>query len=91
MLQTAAGGWIGLNDRKKEADYIWNFKSTASPSFYTWGDGEPNNYNKQCNIENCVTMKKFNGKWIDLVCGSFQAYVCEVSSNYNGKYLIGGA
>lgn len=84
MLQTAAGGWIGLNDRNDENTYIWNFKSSKRPSFYTWGAGEPSNYNRACNIENCVAMKMSNSDWLDIVCESFNSYVCEVSSAYNG-------
>ena len=85
MLQTGAGGWTGLNDRIKEGDYIWNFKTSSNPSSFTWGKGEPSNYNRGCNIENCIQMKKSNGKWVDLLCASFKPYVCQVSSSYNGK------
>ena len=51
MLQTAVGGWIGLNDRTSEGTFIWNFQSSSKPKFTTWGPEEPNNYNKGCNIE----------------------------------------
>lgn len=85
MLKTAAGAWIGLNDRETESKYVWNFKQFSTQTYFTWGAGEPSNYNKACNIENCVTMKKSNGKWNDVVCGSFNPFVCQVASSYNGS------
>ena len=84
MLETANGGWIGLNDRDDENDYIWNFNRKDSPGFYTWGTDEPSNYNRGCNIENCVLIKKSNGNWIDYVCNAFRTYVCQVSATYTG-------
>lgn len=85
MLKTAAGAWIGLNDRETESKYVWNFQQSSSQTYFTWGSGEPSNYNKYCNIENCITIKSTNGKWNDVVCGAFYPYVCQVSSNYNGS------
>ena len=85
MLETATGAWIGLNDRETESKYVWNFKQSSSQTYFTWGKDEPSNYNGNCNIENCVTMKKSNGYWNDVVCESFHPFVCEVSTSYNGK------
>ena len=86
MLQTATGAWIGLNDRESEENYVWNFKQYASQTYFTWGDGEPSNYNGNCNIENCVSIKS-NGKWNDVVCDSFNPFVCQVSNSYNSCLL----
>jgi len=83
MLPTATGAWIGLNDRESESRYVWNFKQYTTQTYFTWGSGEPSNYNGNCNIENCVTMNK-NGKWNDVVCDSFNPFVCQVSNSYNG-------
>ncbi|XP_065679219.1 macrophage mannose receptor 1 isoform X1 [Hydra vulgaris] len=83
ILQTAAGAWIGLNDRSVESKYIWNFQSNKISEFFSWGEDEPNNYNKGCNIENCVQIKKETAKWIDLICGVFIPYVCQVDAVYN--------
>lgn len=86
MLKTGNGGWIGLNDRIEESKYVWNFNSQNTPSFWTWGKGEPNNYNRDCNIENCIVVKKGNGKWNDIICGAFNSFVCEVDkTSYNGE------
>ena len=87
ILQTAAGAWIGLNDRSVERKYIWNFQASQTAGFFSWGEDEPNNYNKACNIENCVQIQKESSKWIDLVCGDFKPYVCQIDATYNGKYI----
>jgi len=83
MLETATGAWIGLNDRESESRYVWNFKQSSSQTYFTWGKNEPSNYNGNCNIENCVTMKKSNGYWNDVICDSFYPFVCQVSTSYN--------
>ena len=87
MLETATGAWIGLNDRESESRYVWNFQKYLTQSYFPWGKGEPSNYNGNCNIENCVVIKS-SGQWNDVICDSFNPYVCQVSSIYNGE-LIG--
>ena len=79
---TGSGGWIGLNDRSKESRFLWNYNKFDQPAFFAWdkGDGknpEPNNFNGQCNVENCVEMNSVNKKWNDVVCKAHRSYVCE--------------
>eukprot|EP00794_Sanderia_malayensis_P017277 gene17277-19004_t len=78
LLQTGEGGWIGLNDRSSESNFIWNFDKQSTPKYLSWATTEPNNYNAKCNIENCVLMSKQTGKWSDVICNAFYPFVCEV-------------
>ena len=87
MLETATGAWIGLNDRESESRYVWNFQKYPTQSYFPWGNGEPSNYNGNCNIENCVVIKS-SGEWNDVICDSFNPYICQVSSIYNGEIIV---
>ncbi len=84
LLQTAEGGWIGLNDRDVESTFVWNFDKKTTPAYLSWSESEPNNYNSKCNIENCVMMSRQNGGWSDIICNAFYSSVCE-SAMRNGK------
>ena len=86
LLLSGDGGWIGLNDRKSEASFMWN-SAKSKIKFSSWAKNEPNNYNAKCNIENCVVMSKGNGKWSDVICNAFYPFVCE-SAKRNGKFCI---
>ena len=94
---TGDGGWIGLNDKSKESKFLWNYNKFDQPTFFAWDKGdtenpEPNNFNGQCNVENCVEMNAQNQKWNDVVCKAHRSYLCERKSN-TGKscvYLKGG-
>ena len=71
-----------MNDRSKESRFLWNYNKFDQPTFFAWdeGDGknpEPNNFNGQCNIENCVEMNSVNKKWNDVVCKAHRSYMCE--------------
>lgn len=82
LLMTGSGGWLGLNDRSKESRFLWNYNKFDQPAYFAWdkGDGknpEPNNFNGQCNVENCVEMNSVNKKWNDVVCKAHRSYVCE--------------
>ena len=86
LIQSSIGAWIGLNDRKSESRFIWNDGYSSPDKYRSWRDGEPNNYNAQCNIENCVIMSKGNGKWADSICNGYYRFVCEAPFT-NCKYL----
>ena len=80
------GAWIGLNDRSKESRFLWNYNKFETPTYFPWDQGdsanpEPNNFNGQCNVENCVEMNSANKKWNDVVCKAHRSYVCERESN----------
>ncbi|KAL9958064.1 hypothetical protein ACROYT_G035032 [Oculina patagonica] len=86
MVTTGNGAWIGLNDRSKESKFLWNYNKFDQPTFFAWdeGDGEnpePNNFNGQCNVENCVEMNAQNKKWNDVVCKAHRSYLCERRSD----------
>lgn len=56
------GMWIGLNDRKKEGEFVW---SNGDPlTFQKWFRNEPNNYDER---EHWVAMfvRGYNGAWND--------------------------
>lgn len=85
LLKSGHGGWIGLNDRSNEGRYLWNYNKYNKPTFFAWDKAnpdnpEPNNFNGQCNVENCVEMKYSNKKWNDVVCKAHNEYVCMKNS-----------
>lgn len=85
LLKSGHGAWIGLNDRSKEAKFLWNYNKYNEPKFFAWDKSnpknpEPNNFNGQCNVENCVEMKYTNKKWNDVVCKAHISYVCQKNS-----------
>ncbi|CAB3999160.1 macrophage mannose receptor 1-like [Paramuricea clavata] len=76
LLESGEGGWIGLNDRRTESEYIWNNDLHDENHYFSWAENEPSNTNGKCNIENCVEMKYPNLKWNDMVCNGYNSYVC---------------
>lgn len=85
LLKSGLGGWIGLNDRSSEGKFIWNYNKYNKPTYFPWdtsdpANPEPNNFNGQCNRENCVEMKYPNKKWNDVVCKAHNDYVCQKRS-----------
>ena len=85
LLQSGDGGWIGLNDRDFESRFIWNDGNIGAVKYTAWAEGEPNNLNFECNIENCVVMIRSSGKWADTICNGIYPYVCEIPFK-NSKY-----
>ncbi|KAK3728401.1 hypothetical protein QZH41_017642 [Actinostola sp. cb2023] len=91
LLQTGDGGWIGLNDKSQESNYIWNYQRDPKPTFFAWDKSnpkneEPNNSNGGCNIENCVEMKHTSKRWNDAVCTAQFGYICQQYSK-EGVYV----
>ena len=86
LLESGEGGWIGLNDRRTESEYIWNNNLDDEDYYFSWAENEPSNTNGKCNIENCVEMKYPNFKWNDMVCNGYNSYVCGLDKDsINGK------
>ena len=74
------GPWIGLNDIKKEGDFVWipYDISVKTTNFTNWEWNEPSNQGN----EDCVKMWKVFGsvKWNDAICASsrnIDGYICE--------------
>ncbi|XP_068751342.1 C-type mannose receptor 2-like [Montipora capricornis] len=81
LLKSGYGAWIGLNDRSSEGKFLWNYNKYNRPTYFAWDKAntdnpEPNNFNGQCNVENCVEMKHTNKRWNDVVCKAHNDYVC---------------
>ena len=65
--------WIGLNDVKKEGQYVWT--DGTEYSFKNWSPGEPNN---QHNKEDCVHMTNhWQWKWNDNTCSHQMKFICK--------------
>ncbi|KAK3750396.1 hypothetical protein QZH41_005564 [Actinostola sp. cb2023] len=68
--------WIGLNDLGTEGVYTW---SDASPLSYTnFANNEPNDWR---GMEDCMEMRRYDGKWNDQNCGLQQPFVCRKHNN----------
>lgn len=90
LLKSGDGAWIGLNDRSSEGKFLWNYNKYNRPTFFAWDvsnpdNPEPNNFNGQCNVENCVEMKHSNKEWNDVVCKAHNDYVCQKNSDKGEK------
>ncbi|ROT63824.1 lectin [Penaeus vannamei] len=65
-------GWIGLNDRGTEDDWVWS--DNTKVSITNWNDGEPNG---NAGNENCGEMRADTGKWNDLPCHLARVFACK--------------
>ena len=65
--------WLGLDDRKCEGAFIWGDGETLT-GWNNWGDGEPNDYDKN---EDCAHIRT-NGEWNDDQCTKGFHYICQV-------------
>ncbi|XP_006822232.1 low affinity immunoglobulin epsilon Fc receptor-like [Saccoglossus kowalevskii] len=73
------GVWIGLNDIDQENDFQWVDGSTCS--YTNWGNGEPDNNNKQNPAgQDCGQIRTSSMAWDDDYCACIRAkgYICEV-------------
>ncbi|XP_029637775.1 C-type mannose receptor 2-like isoform X2 [Octopus sinensis] len=69
--------WIGLNDRAKEGNMIWESDGTKlDPTFARWYPGEPDNVESH---ENCVasSLLPVAGYWSDFDCQRSFPFVCQ--------------
>lgn len=64
--------WIGLNDRNKENNFVWQSNSTSN--YRPWMPGQPDN---RFGRENCVHFNRSNKRWNDAECNITDPYVCE--------------
>ncbi|XP_033624617.1 macrophage mannose receptor 1-like [Asterias rubens] len=73
--------WIGLNDKVKQGDFVWEDGSPYG-GFTNWAPGQPDHYN---NNEKCVHFRYGElqeGMWNDLPCGNKQAgYICKTKAD----------
>ena len=73
--QPSHGFWIGLNDRSKEGNFVWENGSPVN--FKKWKSGEPNDLYR---VEDCVSMhggRTFTGMWFDDNCRVLRNWICE--------------
>ena len=71
--------WIGVSDRKREGDWIWETSRYQAAFMFTlWRHGEPNNIGGG-RPANCGIMwnEKHFGEWDDRHCGQKKRVVCE--------------
>lgn len=67
---------MGLNDLGSEGAYKW---SDGSPLSYTnYAPNEPNDW---MGLEDCLEMRRYDGKWNDQSCGRKQPFVCRKHNN----------
>ncbi|XP_021363194.1 uncharacterized protein LOC110456661, partial [Mizuhopecten yessoensis] len=66
--------WIGLH---KYASSGFQWADNSPIPFVYWEKGEPSGRDGQGNVEDCVVMQAWNGKWDDLDCGLKRGYVCQ--------------
>ena len=87
---------IGLNDRITEGEYKWADGTT--PVYLNWDADQPDNWedSKRKDGEDCITMRKSNGKWNDVGCGIFYNrekwdiithFVCSANVVSTGKHF----
>ena len=85
-LNSAATWWIGLNDTRTEATFVWDDGTSAS--FRLWGPGQPDNFGN----EDCGEINSLGTNWNDAPCTKNNPFICETnavpgcySSSYGGK------
>ncbi|XP_066512932.1 C-type mannose receptor 2-like [Hoplias malabaricus] len=74
--------WIGLN-RVNPGRWQWSLGDgdmyREGVEYRNWSSGEPNN---AVGSEFCVAMQKYDGTWVDVICGHQYSFVCyDVSGN----------
>ncbi|CAH1241443.1 COLEC10 [Branchiostoma lanceolatum] len=73
------GFWFGLNDLKKEGQWMWSDDTRHWPrlDFNNWAPNEPNDGGTQWNTrEMCAEFLK-TGKWNDVRCYMGRYFICE--------------
>lgn len=70
--------WIGLNDLKKEGEWVWVDGEESNNATVTWWPGEPNNNEGN---EDCGHIRgQLRGLVLlnDSPCSNKQPYICEI-------------
>lgn len=75
--------WIGLQ-RNKDNISVWLWVDGSRANYTYWNTDEPNNLD----IEHCVHMYSYTGKWNNLNCDSLLHYVCEINGKINSENFI---
>ena len=70
--------WIGLSDRRKEGQWIWE-TSRKKATYTWWAPGEPNNKGGGNGRANCALIWRHKDKmsWDDRNCDQKKYFVCE--------------
>ncbi|XP_077990639.1 hepatic lectin-like [Glandiceps talaboti] len=85
------GFWIGLGDKDKEGQYVWDDGTSLCSTLFTdWAKKEPNNNEKKdVNGQDCVQLwyrqrtKDMWGKWDDEYCAFREkGFICEYTIPY---------
>ena len=57
----------------------WHWVSGKTVSYIFWGEGQPNNYNRE---QNCAVLdSQLDWRWNDLSCKVKFYFVCNISSS----------
>ena len=70
--------WIGLSDRKKEGQWIWE-TSRKVASYTKWNPGEPNDKSGRSTQSDCALIWRYKHleTWDDRNCDAKKYFVCE--------------
>nr|XP_045598464.1 pulmonary surfactant-associated protein D-like [Procambarus clarkii] len=74
-IQQREAHWIGLSDRHKEGD--WLLSDGSKPTYMNWDLGQPNNYEKYGQDQDCVML--FQGAWNDNQCDQKLRFICQIT------------
>jgi Lectin C-type domain len=80
LLQDVDEAWIGLSDLAFEGTYEWGLSGAvlANASYTNWAAGEPDDGGPRWRAtEDCVVMRRADGKWYDTDCSFSKSYVIE--------------
>ncbi|TKS93150.1 Macrophage mannose receptor 1 [Collichthys lucidus] len=89
--KTQDEAWTGLYNNPGRNNRMWHWSLPGleyNESEKQWNDGEPNDKNGR--LENCVTMKRQNWKWLDDRCDSSRhAFICyDEKKKPNDTYCV---
>lgn len=82
--------WIGLDDRKKQGDYVWSDGSHVSEGGFRWAKGQPDD---KSHTQNCVAMHKYGTMYDESCSKTMLPFICEIqphSSKASGGGLSSG-
>ena len=84
MRRKTAWYWIGLNDERREGNFVWSDGSIRN--YTNWNNGEPNN---AINGEDCtVTGYSIDWKWNDARCKDKYYYVCKIPGRFFDSAIL---
>jgi hypothetical protein len=78
--------WIGLDDRKKQGDYVWSDGSHVSEGGFRWAKGQPDD---KSHTQNCVAMHKYGTMYDESCSKTMLPFICEIQPHSSkGKTCI---